>query len=102
MLSLGGASLAHLVQCGQRLLVRVRQRVEVLLRCGDLLVTQSLLHDLEVSAAGEQPRCVGVPQVMHPDMDLDLSYGESWHPDTRAEPVARDVAVGVAESDAAR
>ena len=54
------------------LLVRVRQRVQVLLRGLDLRVPHPIHHALEVGSACEQPRGVRVSQVVHAYTEVDL------------------------------
>jgi hypothetical protein len=48
------------VQCVEVLLVGIRERVEVLLRCLDLGVSHAVHHALEIRAACEQPGRMGM------------------------------------------
>ncbi len=54
----------HMTQRCEGGFVCGRQRVEVLFRGGDAAVPKSLFHDLEVGAASEKPRGMGVAEVM--------------------------------------
>ena len=49
----------------KRSVVRGGKRVEVPLCCGDARVAQAFLDDLQVSAAGEEPRCMSVAKVVN-------------------------------------
>ena len=77
-------------------LVGVGQRMQVRLRCSDAGMAESLLHNLEIGAPRQKPRCVGVSKIVHADAKLDLRRLESLGPDHGPEPVPRDMAVGVA------
>ena len=74
---------------------RLRQRVKVLFGCGDAGVAKAVLDDLEVCAAGEEPRRVGVAQAVRRDLERDPGSGDGRLPDVSAEPVTSDMAVGV-------
>ncbi|GAA5087188.1 hypothetical protein GCM10023259_100780 [Thermocatellispora tengchongensis] len=60
------------------------------------MLAQAFLDDLKVGAVGEEPGGVGVAQAVHADVDVEAGGGEGGEPDLLSEPVAGDVAVGVA------
>lgn len=62
----------------------------------------SLLYDLEVGAAGQQPRGVRVTEVVHARPESEVGSAAGWSPDVDAEPVARDVLVGLGDARRAR
>jgi hypothetical protein len=45
--------------------------MEILLRGLDAPVAKAFLDDLQVSATGEQPRRMGMSEVVHADVDLE-------------------------------
>ena len=55
----------------KRQLLGIGQGVQVLLGGLDLAVPEAVHDGLEVGAAGEQPGCVGVAQVVHPDVEAE-------------------------------
>ncbi len=78
----------------QRAVVGVTQGVEVLLGGLDLGVTHPLHDRGKVRAAGQKPGGVSVPQVVHPDREVDTRCLDGGEPDPGAEGVPRDWRTG--------
>lgn len=91
----GLAQAADLAEGGECGFVGRGERVEVLLRRGQLEVPQTFFHDLEVGAACEEPGGVCVPEVV--DARLEGQIGDLTRrvPVVDAKPVRRDVRVRV-------
>ena len=71
-------------------------RFQVDLGGAEASVPESLLDDLEVGAAGEQPRGMRMPKIMDADMGSQVRrLQRSWQPHVEPEPARRDVPVGV-------
>ena len=79
---------------GERSTAGVRQGAEVLLGGGDLTVAEAVHDDLQVGAAGEQPRGVGTAQVVEADLLADAGSLDRRAPDPGAEHVAGDRCAG--------
>ena len=61
-------------------------------------MAEALLHDLEVGAAREEPRGMGVTEVVDAHVDHQVRLLERWPPDALPEPARRDVPVRVTRS----
>ena len=72
------------------LLIRIREGVEVLLSGLDLCVTHAVHDALQIRAAGEQPGCVRVTEVVDADGEVDTAGRDGREPDVGAEAVAGD------------
>jgi hypothetical protein len=88
-------------QCVERGLVGSREAMQVPLRGDDAGVTTAFLDDLQVGATGEEPGRMSMTQVMNPEP------GEPGRlacrvPHLVAEPVGRDVPVGLPDAKGAR
>jgi len=81
-------------ECGEGGVVGFGEGVEVFLGGGDAAMAEALLHRLKVGPTGEQPRCVGMAQIVGADSDADAGGVEGGFPDVFAEPGAGDVPVG--------
>ena len=87
-----------LVKASQGGVVRVGEGVQVLLSGHDRCMAQPLLGHLEVSATSQQPRRVGMSQVMHAWLESKIGCFAGWCPDAAAEPVTGDVFVSVGDA----
>ena len=65
-------------------------------------MAEALLDDLKVGAAGQEPRGVGVAEVVDAHVDHQVRLLQRWLPDALPEPARRDVAVRVTRSQSAR
>lgn len=99
--SVGAAAAANFVEGGEGGVVRVVEGVEVALGGGDGSVTEAFLDDLKVGAAGQEPGCVGVAEVVDADLGVQVGF-QGGLPDPVAEPVGGDVAVGLPAAGFAR
>src|SRR5680860_1260345 len=84
------AGAADPVECVEVLLVGVGQSMEVLLGGGDLGMTHTVHHGLEVGPSGEQPGGVSVAQVVDPYVEVHPRRGDGGSPDAGAEGVPRE------------
>jgi len=66
-----GASLADAVECGEVLVVGVREGVEVFLGGGDLSVSHAVHDGFEVGASGQEPGRVRMAEVVDADVEVD-------------------------------
>src|SRR4051794_23585900 len=80
---------ADLAVCGQGSVARIGQCAGVLLRGRDLAMTEPVLDDDDVGAAGQQPGCVSGAQVMKRHRLRDLRGLYRRHPELGAEVVPR-------------
>lgn len=101
-MSVGAAAGADLVEGGEGGVVGVIEGVQVALGGGDRSMPEAFLDDLEVGAAGQEPGCVGVAEVVDADLEVQVGLLEGGLPDPVAEPVGGDVAVGFAAAGFAR
>ena len=72
----------------QGLVVGFGERVQVLLGGLDLTMTHAIHHGLEVRSAGEQPGCVRMSEVVHPDVETEVCSLECREPHLGPEGVA--------------
>jgi hypothetical protein len=85
-----GVSVADQVECGEVLLVGIREGVEVLLRGRALGVAHPVHDGLEIGSACQQPGWVGIAQVVDADVKVDPGRGDCRSPQPTAEGVTRD------------
>jgi len=85
-----GGRAADAVEGGEVLGVGVGEGMEVFLGGGDLSVTHAVHYRFEVGASGEQPGCVGVAQVVDPDLEVHARCRDGWSPDAGTEGVPRE------------
>src|SRR3954468_9066007 len=83
------------VECVEGGVVGVGEGVEVFLGGGQAAVAEAFFDGLDVGAAGEEPGCVGVGEVVEPDRMGEVRGRGGGGPDVVAEPVAGQVAVWV-------
>ena len=76
--------------------------MEVLLGGAEAAVAETLLDDLEVGAAGEEPGRVGMPEVVDAHVDHQVRLLQRGPPDALPEPARRDMPVRVTRSQSAR
>src|SRR4051794_31749792 len=81
----GGVPDADAVEGFEVLLVGVGQGMEIFLRRGDLRMTHPIHHVLQICPASEEPRGVGVAEVVDADVEVDAGCSYGRQPDPGAE-----------------